>query len=54
MIGQEEWDLTFSEGLTLLTFFWISAQHKQSWHGFVPPLETSEVEVEFPRAPNPQ
>ena len=32
---------------------WISAQYKWRRHGFLPPPETSQVEVEFPRAPNP-
>jgi hypothetical protein len=56
MIGLEEWDWTFYEGFTLFTLFtflWISAQYKWRRHGFLPPPETSQVEVEFPRAPNP-
>jgi len=32
---------------------WISAQYKWYWHGFYPPLEISQVEVEFPRALDP-
>jgi hypothetical protein len=32
---------------------WISAQYKWRGHGFLPPPETSQVEVEFPRAPDP-
>jgi hypothetical protein len=32
---------------------WISAQYKWRWHGFLPPLEMSQVEVEFPHAPDP-
>jgi hypothetical protein len=32
---------------------WISAQYKWRWHGFLPPPEISQVEVEFPRAPDP-
>jgi hypothetical protein len=32
---------------------WISAQYKWRRHGFLPPPETSQVEVEFPRAPDP-
>jgi len=31
----------------------ISAQYKWRRHGFLPPPETSQVEVEFPRAPDP-
>jgi len=53
MIGLEEWDWTFYGGFTLFTFLWISAQYKWRRHGFLPPPETSQVEVEFPRAPNP-
>jgi hypothetical protein len=42
----------------LLYFFtslllWISAQYKWRLHGFLPPPEISQVEVEFPRAPDP-
>ena len=32
---------------------WISAQYKWRRHGFLPPAEISQVEVEFPRAPGP-
>jgi len=32
---------------------WISAQYKWRRHGFLPPPETSQVEVEFPRSPDP-
>jgi len=32
---------------------WISAQYKWRRHGFLPPPEISQVEVEFPRAPDP-
>jgi len=39
-------------GFIVLTFFWISAQYKWHRHGFLPILETSQVEVEFPHAPN--
>jgi hypothetical protein len=53
MIGLEEWDWMFYGGLTLFTFLWISAQYKWCRHGFLPPPGTSQVEVEFPRAPNP-
>jgi len=31
---------------------WISAQYKWHRHRFLPPPETGEVEVEFPRAPD--
>jgi len=31
----------------------ISAQYKWRQHGFLPPLERSQVEVEFPRVPDP-
>jgi len=34
-------------------FLWIPAQYKWRRHGFLPPPETSQVEVEFPRAPDP-
>jgi hypothetical protein len=30
------------------------AQYKWRQHGFLPPLKTSQVEVEFPREPDPQ
>jgi len=32
---------------------WISAQYKRHWHGFLPPSEKCQVEVEFPHAPGP-
>ena len=32
---------------------WISAQYKWRRHGFLPPPGISQVEVEFPRAPDP-
>ena len=32
---------------------WISAQYKWRRHGILPPPEISQVEVEFPRAPDP-
>jgi len=32
---------------------WISAQYKWRRHGFLPPPEIGQVEVEFPRAPDP-
>ena len=38
----------------LFTFLlWISAQYKWRQHGFLPPSEISQVEVEFPCAPDP-
>jgi hypothetical protein len=33
---------------------WILAQYKWCRHGFLPPLEISQVEVELPRAADPQ
>jgi hypothetical protein len=38
--------------ITLL-LLWISAQYKWRRQGFLPPPEISQVEVEFPRAPDP-
>ena len=32
---------------------WISARYKWRRHRFLPPPETSQVDVEFPRAPDP-
>jgi len=32
---------------------WISAWYKWRRHGFLPPPDRSQVEVEFPSAPNP-
>jgi hypothetical protein len=32
---------------------WISAQYKWRRHGFLPPPEISQEEVELPRAPDP-
>jgi len=32
---------------------WISAQYKWRGHGFLPPPELSQVEVELPHAPDP-
>jgi hypothetical protein len=52
MIGLEECDLKYYSGFTLLTFLWISAQYKWRRHRFLPPPETNQVEVEFPRASN--
>jgi hypothetical protein len=34
----------------LLSFFWISAQYKLRWPAFLPPLEISQVVLEFPGA----
>jgi len=36
-----------------LLLLWISAQYKWRRHGFLPHLDTSQVEVEFPRTPDP-
>jgi len=46
--------LLFSSGyfFTLL-LLWISAQYKWRRHGFLPTLETRQVEVDFPGAPDP-
>jgi len=52
MIGLEERDWTFYVGLAMFTCLWISAQYKWRRHGLLPPPETSQVEVEFSRAPN--
>jgi len=38
---------------SLLFTSWISAQYKWRRHGFLPPPETTQVEMEFPRAPDP-
>ena len=45
--GIERWG-----GFIVLTFFWISAQYKCRRHFFLPPPETSKVDVEFPCALN--
>ena len=52
MIGLEEWDWTFYGGFTLLNFLWISAQYKCYRRGFLQPPETSQLQVQFPDAPN--
>jgi hypothetical protein len=44
---------SFSSLLFTSLLLWISAQYKWHRHGFLPPPETSHVEVEFPRAPDP-
>jgi len=45
--------LLFSSLLHTLLLLWISAQYKWRRHGFLPPPDHSQVEVEFPRAPDP-
>ena len=44
---------SFSSLLFTSLLLWISAQYKWHRHGFLPPPETSQVEVEFPCAPDP-
>ena len=46
------WMFLLSLLLTSL-LLWISAQYKWRRHGFLAPPEISQVEVEFPRAPDP-
>jgi hypothetical protein len=41
----------FFPSLLFSLLFGISAQYKWCLQGFLPPLETSQVEVEFPYAP---
>jgi hypothetical protein len=45
----------FLLSLLLFTCFhlWISAQYKRRRHGFLPPPEIGQMEVEFPRVPDP-
>jgi hypothetical protein len=43
----------FSSVLFSSLLLWISAQYKWHRHRFLPPPETSQVEAEFPRAPDP-
>ena len=43
----------FSSVLFTSLLLWISAQYKWRRLGFLPPPETSQVEVEFPLAPDP-
>jgi len=45
--------LLFSSLLHTLLLHWISAQYKWRRHGFLPPPDHSQVEVGFPRAPDP-
>jgi hypothetical protein len=52
MIGLAEWDWMFYRGFTRLSFIWISAQYKWCRNEFLQRLETTQVEVKFPRAPN--
>ena len=46
-------DVPFFYFLLFSLLLWISAQYKWRRHGFLPPPEISQVEVEFPRAPDP-
>jgi hypothetical protein len=46
------WMLLLSLLFTSL-LLWISAQYKWRQHGFLPRPEISQVEVEFPRSPDP-
>jgi hypothetical protein len=43
---------SFTSLLFTSLLLWISAQYKWHRHGFLPPPEISQVEVEFPRAPD--
>jgi hypothetical protein len=43
---------SFSSLLCTSLLLWISAQYKWRRHRFLPPPEISQVEVEFPRAPD--
>jgi hypothetical protein len=46
--------LFFSSGYFFTSLLlWISAQYKWCRHGFLPPPEISQVEVEFPCEPDP-
>jgi len=45
--------LSFTSLLFTSLLLWISAQYKWRWHGFSPPPEISQVDVRFPRAPDP-
>ena len=45
--------LSFSSPFRTSLLPWISAQYKWRWHGFLPPPDHSQVDVEFPRAPDP-
>jgi hypothetical protein len=52
------WMFLFSHFFSSVYFFtslllWIAAQYKWRRHRFSPPPEISQVEVEFPRAPDP-
>jgi hypothetical protein len=44
---------SFTSLLFTSLLLWISAQYKWRRPGFLPPREISQVEVEFPRAPDP-
>jgi len=43
---------SFSSILHMLLHYSISAQYKCRWRWFLPPLDRSQVEVEFPHAPD--
>ena len=45
---------SFSSLLFTWLLLWISAQYKWRRHGFLPPPEISQLEVECPHAPNLQ
>jgi len=45
---------SFSSLLFTALLLWISAQYKWRGRRIIQPLEISQVEVEFPRAPDPQ
>jgi hypothetical protein len=45
--------LFFSFLLHTALLLWISARYKWRRHGFLPPPDLSQWEVEFPRAPDP-
>jgi len=59
--GLKSWDMadgiTFGCFLVSLLFssslLWISALYKWRWHGFLSPPDHRQVEVEFPRSPDP-
>jgi hypothetical protein len=44
---------SFSSRLFTSLLLWISAHYKWRRHGFLPPPEMNQVEVEFPHAPDP-
>jgi len=44
---------SLSSLLFALLLLWILAQYKWCWHGFLPPPEICQLEMEFPHAPDP-